>query len=352
MDDKDFLHGLTAPLLTWYEKNKKPLPWRIDATPYHVWISEIMLQQTRIETVIPYYHRFMTAAPDVWALAAMPEAELMKLWEGLGYYSRARNLQKCAAILVKQYNGTLPVSAAELEKLPGIGAYTAGAIASSAYGQPSPAVDGNVLRVLARLLRLNEDVLSPSVRKRLTSELAAVYPSGKSAGALTQAIMELGETVCLPNGAPLCRQCPLAGRCQAHAEGTETLFPIRSKKKPRRIENKTVLLLRCRDRYAVGRRPDKGLLAGMYELPSLPGKLTVSQVAAFCRNAGLDATDISFSGEAVHIFTHIEWRMTGYLVVCTHPVPNYEWFTEEEIRTRVAVPSAFRYFLEKIKESP
>ena len=205
----------------WYSAGRRLLPWRQDPTPYHTWIAEIMLQQTRIEAVIPYYERFLRELPDVSALAAVPEDRLLKLWEGLGYYSRARNLKKAALLLMEHYGGELPASAAELRKLPGIGDYTAGSIASISFGLPEPAVDGNVLRVMTRLLACADDIAAPATKRAVTELLRAHYPSGDDAALLTEGIMELGETVCLPNGSPLCERCPLRGLCLAHQEGKE-----------------------------------------------------------------------------------------------------------------------------------
>ena len=335
-------------LIPWYRSVRRDLPWRRDPTPYQVWISEIMLQQTRIEAVIPYYARFLAELPDVASLAAVPEDRLLKLWEGLGYYSRARNLKKAAQLVMSEYGGELPRRAEELKKLPGVGDYTAGAIASIACGEPEPAVDGNVLRVVMRLTACGDDVLSPSTRRRVTAALRELYPTGEEASLLTEGLMELGETICLPNGEPRCRDCPLRELCAAHREGREADFPKRSPKKERRIEEKTVLLLRCGGRYALHRR-EAGLLAGMWEFPNLPGKLDAEAVRAALLSRGLSAETIRPCGESKHVFTHVEWHMTGFFVDISRQSGEFEWKSPEEIRSGYAVPTAFRAYQKMLK---
>ncbi|MBQ0134769.1 MAG: A/G-specific adenine glycosylase [Clostridiales bacterium] len=314
---------LTAPLLEWYGKNKRALPWRESRDAYRVWVSEIMLQQTRIQAVMGYYERFMTAFPTVEALAAAPEEALLKLWEGLGYYSRARNLHKCAKEVVSRYGGRFPADVKALRALPGIGDYTAGAIASIAFDLPAAAVDGNVLRVHARLTADSTPVSDTSHRKAVARELAELYPAGHC-GDFTSALMELGETVCLP-GAPRCAACPLQTLCEANARGETELYPVMGEKKPRRIEARNVLLLLRGNRIALRKRPEKGLLAGLWEFPD--GE--VPENAEFC-------------GEAVHIFTHVEWHMKGY-ILRDAPEGDYRWFTREE-RQALTLPTAFRFY--------
>ncbi len=327
------MEDFTAPLLDWYEKNARDLPWRQDPTPYRVWVSEIMLQQTRIEAARGYFARFMAALPTVEALAAADIDTVLKLWEGLGYYSRARNLHACAQKIVDEYGGRFPESAAELRRLPGIGDYTAGAIASIAFGKPEPAVDGNVLRVLARLERSGENVGSEKVKAAFREQLRVLYPADRP-GEFTSALMELGETVCVP-GTPSCPLCPLAGLCRAHAHREETLYPVLPEKKPRRIEKRRVLLLRCGDAVAVRRRPEKGLLAGLWELPN--------DLESDPPAGGI------FCGEAVHVFSHVEWHMRGYLVDCETRLPGFVWVTGEE-RRALAFPTAFRYYIQQLEE--
>ena len=338
------LRESVSRLIPWYRETHRPLPWRNAPTPYQVWISEIMLQQTRIEAVIPYFYRFLEELPDLPALAAVPEDRLLKLWEGLGYYSRARNLKKAAQLVMDEYGGQMPCKAAQLRRLPGIGEYTAGAIASIACGEPEPAVDGNVLRVLMRLLACGDDVLSQKTKSRVSDLLRAVYPSGEEAALLTEGLMELGETVCLPNGEPRCEACPLRGLCLARREGCAAELPRRSPKKERRIEEKTVLLLCCGGRFALRRRASNGLLAGMWEFPNLPGTLDETAARAALADLGLFPQDIRPCGESKHVFTHVEWRMTGYYADIPAESGDYVWKTPDEIRSGLAVPTAFKAY--------
>ncbi|MBQ3372667.1 MAG: A/G-specific adenine glycosylase [Oscillospiraceae bacterium] len=347
-------YALSA-IIPWYAANRRMLPWREDPTPYHIWISEIMLQQTRIEAVIPYYKRFLQELPDLAALAAVPEDRLLKLWEGLGYYNRARNLKRAAITVMEQYSGALPGKAAELKKLPGIGDYTSAAIASIAFGEPEPAVDGNVLRVLMRLLACSDDIADPQTRKNTASVLRRFYPSGKDASLLTEGLMELGEVLCLPNGVPLCEQCPLCSLCLAHESGKESEFPVKTSPKERRVEERTVLLLQCGNRFAVRKRPGKGLLAGLWEFPNVAGKLDAAGALRAAEILGTTVSDISLCGEAKHIFTHVEWRITGYLLQCEKTSENLVWLTTAEIASGCSIPTAFRTWqklLESFTEDP
>ena len=348
LKNTELLPEAIARLLAWYSASRRLLPWRQDPTPYHTWIAEIMLQQTRIEAVIPYYERFLRELPDVPALAAVSEDRLLKLWEGLGYYSRARNLRKAAVLLMEHYGGELPASAAELRKLPGIGDYTAGAIASISFGLPEPAVDGNVLRVMTRLLACADDIAAPATRRAVTELLRAHYPTGNDAALLTEGIMELGETVCLPNGAPLCGRCPLRGLCLAHRAGEELSYPVKTAKKPRRIEEKTVLLLRCGTRYAIRKRPGSGMLAGLWEFPNADGRLTEEAVLSLVSDWDAAPLRAVPFGSAKHIFTHVEWHMSGFLVDCAGESPFFLWKSPEEISRDYSLPTAFRAFQKKI----
>ncbi len=314
---------ITAPLLEWYGKHKRALPWRESPDAYRVWVSEIMLQQTRIQAVMGYYERFMTAFPSVEALAQAEEDAVLKLWEGLGYYSRARNLHKCAKIVTERCDGQFPADYKALRALPGIGDYTAGAIASIAFNLPEAAVDGNVMRLHARLTACPTEIQNPAYRKAVQRELSALSPAGQC-GDFSSALMELGETVCLP-GTPRCGECPLREPCEANKRGETALYPVMAAKKPRRVEERTVLLLLRGNRIALHKRGDKGLLAGLWEFPG--GE--VPEGAEMC-------------GEAVHIFTHVEWHMKGYIVPDA-PDGDYQWFTQSE-RRQLAIPSAFRCF--------
>ena len=351
MDTNGKLSKMIGTRLQWYDRHKRPLPWRTEPTPYHVWISEIMLQQTRIEAVIPYYERFLQELPDIKTLSEVSDDKLMKLWEGLGYYSRSRNLKKAAILIMKNYNGMLPQTAKELRMLPGIGDYTAGAIASISFGQPEPAVDGNVLRVIMRYLGSYDDISLQSTKKSVATKLGKIYPSGKDAQNLTQAIMELGESVCIPNGEAKCEHCPLCSACIAANEHLTESLPIKSPKKPRKQEQKTVFLLSCREKFAICKRPENGLLAKLWEYPNTCGKLTEEETFTYLRSIGIEPTQITPCGDAVHIFTHIEWHMTGYAVECAYPAKNFDWKPKEEILSDYAIPTAFRAYTQYMKQN-
>ena len=349
MTEEERIQNCISRILAWYPAVRRPLPWRGDPTPYAVWISEIMLQQTRIEAVIPYYARFLSELPDVRALAEVGEDRLLKLWEGLGYYSRARNLQKAARKIITDFDGELPRTAAELRTLPGIGDYTAGAVASIAYGEPEPAVDGNVLRVLARVLACAEDVQLPQTRRRMAELLRAAYPAGEAAGLLTEGLMELGETVCVPNGEARCADCPLSELCLARQRGEVERYPVRTPPRPRRIEERTVLLLRAGARWAVRQREETGLLARMWEFPNRDGALTAAEAAEAVRALGGDVLSVEACGEARHVFTHVEWHMTGFLLTLAEECGDFSWKSADEIRAECSIPTAFRHYLKQIK---
>ena len=307
------LKQIVKPLLSWYDGHARVLPWREDNHPYRVWVSEIMLQQTRVEAVKPFFERFLNALPDVKALAECPEDTLLKLWEGLGYYNRVRNMQKAAQVVMEQYRGEFPADYEKILSLPGIGHYTAGAVSSIAFGIPMPAVDGNVLRVLSRVKASYEDILKQSVKNSLEKEIKSIIP-GDRAGDFNQALIELGAIVCVPNGKAKCDICPLAFCCRAKAKGIVDELPRKKEKKERRLEQKTVLILREGERVAIRKRPAKGLLAGMYELPNLEGCLGEEEVLSYIRKWGLSPLRILPLAGARHIFSHVEWQMTGYAV--------------------------------------
>ena len=296
----DSLAAIVGPLLEWYGRNARSLPWREEPAPYRVWVSEIMLQQTRVEAVKPYFARFLAELPDVTALASAPEQQLMKLWEGLGYYSRARNLQKAARVMVEQYGGTLPADYDALLKLPGIGPYTAGAVASIAYGIPVPAVDGNVLRVVMRLTAGWEDIADPAVKRAVERRMAAILPKDRP-GDFNQAMMELGATVCAPGGEPKCLVCPLNALCEGYRQGVARELPVKAKKKARRIEERTVFLLVCDGELAIRKRADSGLLAGLWELPSVEGKLNPEGARADGFRLGRIWTCVFFPVSSVYL---------------------------------------------------
>ena len=333
-------------LLAWYEVNKRDLPWRHTHDPYRIWISEIMLQQTRVEAVKQYYTRFLEAFPTVESLANASEEQLMKLWEGLGYYSRARNLQKAAREITALYGGRMPADEGALRALCGIGDYTAGAIASIAFGIPAPAVDGNVLRVLSRVSGSEEDITKQTTKKKWSEALRAVIPTSDPAS-FTQAMIELGATVCGPNSAPRCEECPFGNICVACREQSWDHIPVKSAKKERRIEKLTVLLIRDGDRTALRKRPSKGLLAGLYELPNLRGHIEEKQLPDQIRALGFEPLRIVRIEDAKHIFTHVEWHMIAYTVQIT---PEFDGIHEPsglllvnngELKKSYAIPSAF-----------
>jgi len=337
----DLLAKLPGLLVPWFLRAKRDLEWRNDPTPYRVWISEIMLQQTRVEAVKPYYDRFLAELPDVAALAEVDEARLLKLWEGLGYYRRARNLQAAAKKIMRDHGGVFPSGYDDVRALPGIGDYTAGAILSIAFGKPFPAVDGNVLRVVTRLAASREDIDAPKLRKELTTALAEVYPAGQCSE-FTQSLMELGATVCLPNGAPLCAECPLAGICLASQKGLTDEIPVRKAKAARPMKEFAVVVLRdAAGRFAVRRRPETGLLAGLYEFPNLEGRPVSNELKTAFR-----AVRIRRYGTARHVFTHVEWDMTLYLAETDDPPGGFEWVTRADLRSKTAIPSAFKAALE------
>lgn len=346
------LEGL-EPLVCWYRDHKRSMPWREAAAPYHVWLSEIMLQQTRVEAVKAYFNRFTERLPDIGALAAVPEDELLKLWEGLGYYNRARNLKKAAVIMVERYDGELPADYDLLMKLPGIGSYTAGAVASIAYGLCAPAVDGNVLRVMMRYLDCFDDVMRASVKKKLERSIMAVMPRD-CPGEFNQALMELGETVCIPNGMPLCGECPLQNRCGAYRAGHERELPVRQKKKERRTEERTVMIFARDEQVALVKRDDRGLLAGLWEFPSLTGIKSLPQIKKWMAEQGIEVRAVRRLGRAKHVFSHVEWHMAGYRAdVCELPaelIPGFVWAGREELTGKYAIPTAFRYYLDQILE--
>ena len=343
----DNLNELTAPLLLWYDAHRRTLPWREELAPYRTWVSEIMLQQTRVSAVIPYFERFMAELPTVEALANVPEERLFKLWEGLGYYSRARNLQKAAKIVCTQYGGKLPRTAAELVKLPGVGAYTAAAIASINFGEPVAAVDGNLLRVAARVSGCGGDVTDAKVRKDFQRRLDAVIDRERP-GAYNQAMMDLGATVCLPNGAPLCEVCPARGLCEAYRQGLTEILPVRGAKKARRAEERTVFLIKCGDTLAVRTRPDTGLLARLTEFPNVLGSLDEAGAAITLAQWGLIAKRIEPIGTAKHVFTHIEWQMKGYFAEVKGKNDGFRYVAREEL-TALAIPTAFKKFTAEAK---
>ncbi len=343
------LHHLPDLLLPWFQANGRDLPWRQDREPYHVWLSEIMLQQTRVEAVKGYYSRFLRALPTIADLAACPEDKLLKLWEGLGYYSRVRNLQKAAREIQSRHNGKFPTAYADIRALSGIGDYTAGAIGSICFGLPTPAVDGNVLRVMSRLCDSAAPIDKPATKQAVTTLLAALYPNTDANG-FTQSLMELGAMVCVPNGPPKCAACPAAGICLARQHGTAAELPVKAKRKPRRIEDKTVFVLECGGTYAVEKRPKGGLLAGLWQFPNVPGHLSVQAALDQASAWGLSPTGDVHSISRKHIFTHVEWHMVCYFIHSTDPAPRFTWAEAAQFSDQIALPTAFRMFWEEFQE--
>ena len=342
------MENIAPALLDWFYTNRRILPFREDPTPYHVWLSEIMLQQTRVSAALPYYERFLAALPDIPALAGCEEEKLHKLWEGLGYYSRVRNLQKAAKIVCTQYGGQLPADYNALLALPGIGEYTAGAIASISFGLPVPAVDGNVLRVFSRLYNDPGVITEPAVKKAFTARVMEHQPPEK-AGDYNQALMELGALVCVPNGAPLCGQCPLAEVCLARAAGTTAQLPQKAKPKPRKIVPVTLALVESPAGFLLQQRPAKGLLAGLWQ-PVLweCETLAAGEVLARLQAMGLDTGTAAPEAlpAAKHIFSHIEWHMNGILLhVPAQDAPaGCVWASREALQAEYTLPGAFKAY--------
>ena len=337
----DALPGAFAGLLlSWYVQNARELPWRKNTNAYCVWLSEIMLQQTRVETVKEYYTRFLARYPTVQHLAAAPLEEVFKLWEGLGYYTRARNLHKCAQIVVAQYGGIFPNTEAQLLRLPGIGAYTAGAIASICFNLPTPAVDGNVLRVVARVAQLQGDIASTATKAQVTQMLRGIYPP--QAGLFTQSLMELGATVCMPGTQPCCTKCPVSHLCGAFLNGTQSVFPVKSPKPPKRPEDISVFVLRCNGKIALCKREEHGLLAGMWQLPNVQGHVDATQVLDTIANWGAQPQAVLKVAQKKHVFTHIVWNLSCFFVECGCESPQFVWATQQELSARYALPTAFK----------
>ncbi len=339
------LSQLPAAALPWYYTNRRDLPWRADREPYHIWLSEIMLQQTRVEAVKGYYARFLEALPTIAALADCEDDLLHKLWEGLGYYSRVRNLKKAAQIIQTQYGGIFPKDHAQVLALPGIGDYTAGAICSIAFDQPTPAVDGNVLRLVSRLLNDPAPIDLPATKKAVQQALAQIYPA--QAGDFTQTLMELGATLCGPNRPPDCERCPCRSFCLGCQQGTAAALPVKSPKKEKRQEERTVFILRCQDQYALEKRPNKGLLAGLWQFPNVSGQLDTQQALEQLRTWGLHPRQLQKEILRKHIFTHIQWNMKGIYLEVETPEGPFSWFNTQQINTQAALPTAFRLFWEE-----
>ena len=324
-------------LLHWYQQNQRSLPWRKDKDPYHVWISEIMLQQTRIEAVIDYYERFMKRLPTIQSLSEIEEDELLKLWEGLGYYSRARNLKKAATMIMNQYHGQMPRTYAEILSLPGIGDYTAGAISSICFNLCEVAIDGNVMRVYCRVNDLDLDTSDLKVKKEIENEIKNILPL--ESGDFNQGIMELGEVICIPGGVPKCEICPLKNKCLAHKNHHELEIPRKIIKKDKKEEYYTVLILECNGLYALRKR-ETGLLKNMWEFPNIEGELSIKEI----KNRIPNILEIHKGITNTHVFTHKKWFMKSYIISVKELDTSYIWVSSDSIKTNYALPTAFMPF--------
>lgn len=336
------LSNLPECLLPWFEASKRDLPWRKDHDAYHVWLSEIMLQQTRVEAVKGYYLRFLDVCPTIEALANTDDDTLHKLWEGLGYYSRVRNLKKAAVQIMQLHGGKFPCTYDEVLALPGVGEYTAGAVCSIAFGLPTPAVDGNVCRVMARFLNDSRPIDLPGVKKEYAKRLREIYPA--QAGDFTQALMELGATLCGPNRAPACGNCPCKGMCVGFRTGNADKLPVKTPKKPRKTEKLTVFILNCNGKFAVQKRKSTGLLASLWQFPNVAGTLTTETAMDTVEKMGITPIQIHKILNREHIFTHILWQMQGVYLDVKNEGGGYTWLSEEEINKAIALPTAFRQF--------
>ena len=333
-------------LLSWYRNNRRELPWRKDKNPYHVWVSEIMLQQTRIEAVIPYYERFMNRIPDIAALANISEDELLKVWEGLGYYSRARNLKKAAQKIVSDFDGIFPTRYEDMLKLPGIGEYTASAIASICFNEATVTIDGNVLRVYTRICEDKRNVDLNGTKKQIREEIKEFMPL--EAGEFNEALMELGEVICLPNGKPKCNECPLNSICLANRHQTWQYLPVKLEKKTKKEFFYTVFLFSYHHQYAIRKR-NKGLLKNLWEFPNIEGKMDLQDVDHFLKDQNIEFDNIQQSISYKHVFTHQVWYMQAYEIQVSKELNDFLWVTIMDLEKNYAIPGAFQPFLEEIK---
>ena len=337
---KNNLEEIVSPLLEWFQKEKRDLPWRHTKDSYKIWISEIMLQQTRVEAVKEYYQKFIKELPTIKDLAEVDENKLLKLWEGLGYYSRARNLKKCAQTIIEAKKTSLPSDYEELMELPGIGPYAAGSISSIAYGKKNPAIDGNVLRVMTRIFEDDRDIMNAKVRKDYFEKLQEVMPDNTRD--FTESLMELGALVCLPNGLPLCEVCPLSFLCQSYKHQTMLDYPTKKKESKRKIEEKTIIILEHNGQYAIQKRPSKGLLASMYEFINLEGFFSEKELIKWLKEQKIVYEQIEDLGNAKHIFSHLEWHMKGFLIICKkNENMNFIWANKKEFIVKCKIINFF-----------
>ena len=341
------MNSVVDELLIWYEQQKRNLPWRNDINPYHVWISEIMLQQTRIEAVIPYYERFMKELPIISSLASVDEDFLMKLWEGLGYYNRARNLKKAAIKIMNEYDGIFPNTYSEIIKLPGIGEYTASAISSICFGEKQVTVDGNVMRVFTRFYNDSSNISKNNTKKKIHDKLLSILPV--DVGNFNQALMELGEVVCIPNGIPKCNDCPLRRSCQSYKNSNYFLYPVKDDKKVKEEIEMTILLLIWKNKVFVRKRKQAGLLHGLYEFPNIVGSKSMSEIEKLSSQFG-DVDSVKKSICYTHVFTHKKWNMQAYFVFLESVNCRSLFYSVSNIEKNFALPTAFSPFFCQLKE--
>ncbi len=338
------LENIVKPLCEWYQENKRDLPWRKDVDPYRVWVSEIMLQQTRVEAVKEYFERFLKRLPTIYDLATIEEDALLKLWEGLGYYNRVKNMQKMAKIVCQTYHGQIPNRYEEIIRLPGIGPYTAGAILSIAYHLPYPCIDGNVLRVITRITGNTKPINKDTTKKEMTAQIQAILP--KDPSIFNQALMELGALICIPNGKPNCSHCPVQKMCVACMQNRYDEIPVKEKKRSRKIENKTVFLISYQDRMKIEKRKSQGLLSSLYQFPNTEGHLTIEEGKDYLKQQGYDHFKITKGKMYTHIFTHLEWNMISYNVEVEKIKPEEDHFVlKKDLENIYSLPSAFKKFL-------
>ena len=342
------MNKITEKLISWYQENKRDLPWRHTKNPYFIWISEIMLQQTRVEAVKVYYERFIKELPTLEDLANVKEDKLLKLWEGLGYYSRVRNMQKTAKILIKKGFKNLPNTKEELLSLPGIGAYTAGAILSIAFDIPTPAIDGNVYRVLGRVYKIEDSISKNSTNKIYEEKINKLLPKDQ-ASSFTQSFMDLGSEICTPKS-PKCSECPLRLECKAYKENKMENYPVKDKKIEQKIEERIVFLFVCKNKVAIRQRENKGLLASLYEFPNTLDLSSVKEIENTLIDKSISFLSVTEIGEAKHIFSHKIWYMKGYVIELKKPLNEFLWVTKGELKNKYSIPSAFSYFYEYITE--
>ncbi len=340
----DGVEKITKNLLTWYAENKRDLPWRHTHNPYFIWISEIMLQQTRVEAVKVYYERFIHTLPNVYDLANVKEDALLKLWEGLGYYSRVRNMQKSAKILVEKGLTNLPDTKEELLSLPGIGEYTAGAILNIAFAKKEVAIDGNVYRVLGRYYKIEEDLGKSTTYKIYERRMKRILPETMT-GDFIQSFMDLGSIICTPKS-PKCNLCPLFEDCKARKINQMELYPVKQKKIQQKVEERIVFLYLCKDKVAIRKREEKGLLASLYEFPNILSTSSLMDIENEFVVKNIPFTSIMEIGEAKHIFSHKIWYMKGYLIELKEEVGEYIWVTKRELQEVYSIPSAFSYYVD------